>query len=295
MIVVTGGSGFIGTHVCSQLADAGHAVRIIDIAPPPFGGKAEFVRASVLDPIRLQKLFAGADAVIHLAALIDVQSSMKDPFSDFEVNALGTINVLETARRAGVEKVAYASSAAVYGNPSPMPVSEETPTCPLSPYGISKLTAERYVLFYNSLYGMQNNALRLFNVYGKGQVANNPYSGVITKFATAIASGKQPVIFGDGNQTRDFVHADDVAHAFILSLDSRGSNSPMNIASGSEISILSLAGKMFSLSGRAPDIKFMPAREGEIARSCADISLARRELGYKPAVSMDNGLREILA
>lgn len=295
MIVVTGGSGFIGTHVCSQLSDAGHSARIIDIAPPPFGGRAEFVRASVLDPIRLAKLFAGADAVIHLAALIDVQSSMADPFPDFEVNALGTINVLEAARRAGVEKVAYASSAAVYGDPSLMPVSEETPARPLSPYGASKLTAERYVLLYNSLYGMQNNALRLFNVYGKGQAANNPYSGVITKFATAIASGRQPIIFGDGNQTRDFVHADDVAHAFLLSLDSRGCDSPMNIGSGMEISVLALAGKMFSIAGKAPDIKFMPKRAGEIERSCADIALARRELGYKPSVSMDNGLGEILA
>ena len=295
MIVVTGGSGFIGTHVCSALADEGHQVRIIDIAPPPFGGKAEFVRASVLDELRLAKLFAGADAVIHLAALIDVQTSLSDPFSDFQVNAQGTLNVLEAARRAGIKKVSYASSAAVYGDPSSMPVSESTAVNPLSPYGLSKLTGERYVLLYNSLYGMENNALRLFNVYGKGQPPHSPYSGVITKFANAIAAGRQPVIFGEGNQTRDFVHADDVAHAFSLSLGSRGCNSPINIGSGTEMSILSLAGKMFSLSGKAPDITFMPERAGEIRRSCADISLARRELGFKTSVSMDNGLKELLS
>lgn len=295
MIVVTGGSGFIGTHLCSLLSDEGHKATIIDIAPPPFGGKAEFIRASVLDALRLQKLFSGAEAVVHLAALIDVQSSLSDPFSDFQVNALGTINVLEAARRAGVKKVAYASSAAVYGEPSEVPVPESHATAPLSPYGLSKLTAERYVLLYNSLYGMENTALRLFNVYGGGQSPHNPYSGVISKFASAIAEGRQPVIYGDGLQTRDFVHADDVARAFALAIGSRGSSVPMNVGSGSETSILSLAGKMFSLAGKAPDIKFMPGRKGEIMRSCADISLARKNLGFRPAVSMENGLKELLS
>lgn len=295
MIVVTGGSGFIGTHVCSALADEGHKVRIIDIAPPPFGGKAEFVRASVLDPIRLTKLFAGAEAVIHLAALIDVQASIADPFSDFQINAEGTVCVLEAARRAGVKKVTYASSAAVYGNPTSMPVEESTPANPLSPYGASKLTGERYTLLYNSLYGMENNALRLFNVYGKGQSPHNPYSGVITKFAEAISSGKQPVIFGDGRQTRDFVHADDVASAFALTLKTRGCGSPINIASGKETTILELLEKMCALSGKAADPEFKEARAGDILRSCADISLARQKLGYKPSVSMDNGLKELLS
>jgi len=294
MIVVTGGSGFIGTHLCSLLSDEGHKIRIIDIAPPPLGGKAEFVRASVLDPIRLQKLFSGAEAVIHLAALIDVSASVTDPFPDFSVNLEGTMNVLEAARRAKVDKVKFASSAAVYGNTKDVPVSEDCTVQPLSPYGLSKLSAERYVLLYNSLYGMENHALRLFNVYGKGQQPHNPYSGVITKFAQAIATDAQPVIYGDGEQTRDFVHADDVANAFSLSLKSRGCDSPINVASGREIKILDLLEKMCSLSGKTPNPKFLSARKGEIARSCADISLARSMLGYKPCVSMENGLKEIL-
>ncbi len=295
MIVVTGGSGFIGSHICNLLADEGQTVRIVDIAPPPLGVKAEFVRASVLDPVRLQKLFSGADAIVHLAALIDVSASVSDPFSDFSVNLEGTINVLEAARRAKVGKVAFASSAAVYGNPQDMPVSEECPARPLSPYGLSKLSAESYVLLYNSLYGMQNNALRLFNVYGKGQSPYNPYSGVITKFATAISVGKQPIIYGDGSQTRDFVHADDVANAFSLSLKTRGCDSPINIASGKETTILGLLETMCKLCGKEADPQFKDERKGEIMRSCADITLARRELGYRPEVSMENGLKEILA
>ncbi len=296
MIVVTGGSGFIGMHVCSLLSEEGKKARIIDIVPPMLGaGKAEFVRASVLDVIRLQKLFAGAEAVIHLAALVDVNASVADPYSDFQVNAQGTLNVLEAARRAGIKKVAYASSAAVYGEPLSVPVTESHPAAPLSPYGLSKLTAERYVLLYNRLYGMENTALRLFNVYGRGQSAHSPYSGVISKFAEAISSGKQPLIYGDGEQTRDFVHADDVAAAFAASLDGSGCDSPINVGSGKEVAILDLLEKMCSLCGKTPDPKFLSARRGDIKRSVANISLAKRTLGYSPQIPLEQGLKEIIS
>lgn len=295
MIIVTGGSGFIGSHICNLLSSQGRQVRIIDIAPPPMGTKAEFVRASVLDTVRLQKLFEGAEAVAHLAALIDVQSSIADPFSDFQVNAQGTINVLEAAKRAGVPKVAFASSAAVYGNTEEIPVTEGHKTEPLSPYGASKLASERFVLLYNRLYGMKNTALRMFNVYGSGQNPISPYSGVITKFADAIAEGKQPVIYGDGEQTRDFVHVGDVANAFSLALDSDGCASPLNIGSGKETAILDLLEKMCSLSGKTPNPKFLSERKGEIKRSCADISLAKRSIGYYPKVELEQGLKELLA
>ncbi|VVC02170.1 L-arabinose 1-dehydrogenase (NAD(P)(+)) [uncultured archaeon] len=293
MIIVTGGSGFIGSHLCSVLSEKGD-VRIVDVNAPPMGVGAEFVQASVLDAARLARLMKGADAVVHLAALVDVSASVANPFPDFEVNALGTLNVLEAARKAGVKKVAYASSAAVYGNPVSLPIDEAHPVAPLSPYGLSKLTAERYVLLYNELYGMQNTALRLFNVYGSGQNAGSPYSGVITKFCNAIADGRQPVIYGDGEQTRDFVHVDDVAHAFCLALDSRGSNSPINIASGKEISVLDLLEKMCSLAGKSPNPKFLSERPGEIKRSVAGISLARKRLGYYPKMELDQGLTELV-
>ncbi len=295
MIVVTGGSGFVGAYVCNHLAEQGHSVRIIDIAPPPFGVKAEFVRASVLDVARLARLVPGAEAIIHLAALVDVNASVEDPFSDFQVNVQGTLNVLEAAKSAGIEKVSYASSAAVYGEPVQIPISEDHPTEPSSPYGLSKLCAERYVLLYNKLYGMKNNALRLFNVYGKGQSAGSPYSGVITKFTDAISSNRQPIIFGDGSQTRDFVHAKDVANAFSLSLQRGGFDFPLNIGAGMEISVLSLLEKMSAISSKEANPKFMPQRKGEIKRSIPDISLAGQKLGYYPKIEFEEGLREILS
>jgi len=294
MIVITGGSGFIGTHLCERLLDDGHDVRIVDIVPPKSGTKAEFVRASVLDAARLTKLLQGADGVVHLAALIDVATSVADPFSDFSVNAAGTINVLEAARHAGVRKVAFSSSAAVYGEPERLPVDEEHPTAPLSPYGAAKLAAERYVLLYNSLYGMENTALRLFNVYGEGQNAGSPYSGVITKFANAITEGSQPIIFGDGEQTRDFVHVDDVCESFVRAIDGQGCPLPLNIASGVETSVRELLETMCGICGADFSPTYMPGRMGEIARSVADIKLARRKIGYAPRMALSQGLRELL-
>jgi len=294
MIVVTGGSGFIGTHLCGRLLDDGYDVRIVDIAPPKGGTKAEFVRASVLDAARLTKMLEGAEGVVHLAALVDVATSVEDPFSDFSVNAEGTINVLEAARHAGVKKVAFASSAAVYGEPERLPVDEEHPTMPLSPYGAAKLAAERYVLLYNSLYGMENTSLRLFNVFGEGQNATSPYSGVITKFANAMAEGSAPIIFGDGEQTRDFVHVDDVCEAFVRSIEGQGCPLPLNIASGVETSVRELLETMCGICGADFSPTYMPERKGEIARSVADIKLARRKIGYAPRMALSQGLRELL-
>ena len=294
MIVVTGGSGFIGTHLCERLIDDGHKVRIIDIAPPKMGLNAEFVRASVLDAARLAKLLSGAEGVVHLAALIDVAASVSDPYADFSVNAAGTMNVLEAARHAGVKKLAFASSAAVYGDPPRMPVQETAPCFPLSPYGAAKMAAEGYVLLYNSLFGMENTALRLFNVYGEGQGASNPYSGVITKFADAIAEGRRPIIYGDGEQTRDFVHVDDVCDAFVRAVEGQGCSSALNIASGKETSVRCLLETMCGISGADFCPTYLPERNGEIARSVADISLAKKIIGYSPKMALTQGLREIL-
>ena len=294
MIVVTGGSGFIGTHLCGRLLDDGYDVRIVDIVPPKSGVKAEFVRASVLDAARLAKMLEGAEGVVHLAALDDVYTSVSDPFSDFSVNATGTINVLEAARHAGVKKVAFASSASVYGEPERLPVDEEHPTAPISPFGAAKLAAERYVLLYNSLYGMENTALRLFNVYGEGQDAGSPYSGVIAAFAAAITEGRQPIIFGDGEQTRDFVHVDDVCDAFARAIDGQGCATPLNIASGVETSVSELLGIMCGICGAEFSPTYMPERKGDIMRSVAEIRLARKKIGYAPRLALSQGLREIL-
>jgi UDP-glucose 4-epimerase len=294
VIVVTGGSGFIGMHLCERLIEDGYDVRIVDIVPPKASVKAEFVRASVLDSARLTKILEGAEEVAHLASLSDVATSALDPFSDFSANAGGTMNVLEAARHAGVRKVAFASTAAVYGEPMMLPVDEEHPTAPISPYGAAKLAAEKYVLLYNSLYGMENTALRLFNYFGEGQDASSPYSGVVARFANAIAEGNQPIIYGDGEQTRDFVHVDDVCEAFVRALDGHGCSTPLNIASGVETSIRELLETMCGICGSDFSPTYMPERRGEILRSVADIRLARKKIGYSPRMALSQGLRDLL-
>ena len=281
MIIVTGGSGFIGTHLCRHLIEDGYNVKIIDIVPPRVKSKAKFVMMDVRDD-NLSKSIKGADAVIHLAALVDVATSIKDPLSDFSTNVGGTVSVLEAARKTGVKKVVFASSAAVYGEPVKFPIDETHPTNPLSPYGASKLSAEKYVLLYNSLYGMSNLALRLFNVYGKGQ--NPAYAGVMTKFRMALEKGEHPLIYGDGRQTRDFVHVDDVCRAFMLALKKK-SNIPINIASGKDISMNEL---LKIMSDVLPI--YLPSRKGDIEHSLADISLARSKLGYSPRVELSRGI-----
>jgi UDP-glucose 4-epimerase len=281
VIVVTGGSGFIGTHLCRHLIDAGHSVKIIDIVPPKV--RTTFAKIDVQDTDKVSKAIKGADAVVHLAALVDVATSIKDPYSDFSTNVGGTLSVLEAARKAGVHKVVYASSAAVYGEPVKLPISEDHPTVPLSPYGASKLAAERYVLLYNSLYGMENTALRLFNVYGEGQ--NPVYAGVMTQFRMALARGEHPFIYGDGRQTRDFVHVDDVCQAFMKALKTKGCEVPLNIASGAETS---MNGLLEMMSDVLPI--YLPNRPGDIECSVADIALAKKRIGFTPKISLSRGL-----
>jgi len=293
MIIITGGSGFIGSHLASFLVEKGYKVQIIDIVPPPLGINAEFIRASILDMQKLLRLFSNAQAIVHLAALVDVQASISDPYSDFQVNVQGTINVLEAAKKNNVKKVIFSSSAAVYGEPKEFPISEEHPTNPISPYGLSKLCSEKYVLLYNKLYGMENIALRFFNVYGKGQNTFSPYSGVITKFAEKLKEGKEPLIYGDGKQTRDFVHVKDVCQAIYLSLSAKA-DEPINIGSGKETSIIELLEKMCFILNTKPNPKFLSPKKGDIKRSFANIQKAKDLLGFSPKITLEEGLKEIL-
>ncbi|MCX8197378.1 MAG: NAD-dependent epimerase/dehydratase family protein [Candidatus Micrarchaeota archaeon] len=287
MIVITGGSGFIGSALSEFLRKKGHRIRVIDLVAPK-QKEVEYSCCSVLDFEATAKALKDAQAVVHLAALIDVRSSISNPLQDFQVNALGTLNVLEAARKNDIQKVIFASSAAVYGNPVQIPISESHQTAPISPYGASKLAAEGYVNLYSRLYGMKNCTLRLFNVYGRGQ-GSNPYAGVIAKFAKAINEGRPPTIYGDGKQSRDFIHIEDVCNAFFLALKSDGCP-PINIGTGKETTLLQLLEIMQKITKKKIEPVFAPAQEGEIKRSVADCRLAKEKIGFIPKISIQEGI-----
>lgn len=252
----------------------------------------EILRVDVRSYKSLLKAFKGAESVIHLAALISVEESASKPMLYNEVNTVGTLNVLKASLEAGVERVVYASSAAVYGEPKSLPVREDHPTKPLSVYGASKLAGESYCTAFHSTYGVETLVLRYFNVYGPGQ--NVEYAGVIQKFIDRVSVGKPPIIFGDGSQTRDFIHVLDVARANVNAVRSKVKHGIFNIASGREISIRELADLISEISGRKVEPSYTEPRPGDIKRSWADISKAAEVLGFKPEISLEKGLHLML-
>lgn len=252
----------------------------------------EILRVDVRSYKSLLKAFKGAESVIHLAALISVEESASKPMLYNEVNTVGTLNVLKASLEAGVERVVYASSAAVYGEPRSLPVREDHPTKPLSVYGASKLAGESYCTAFHSTYGVETLVLRYFNVYGPGQ--NVEYAGVIQKFIDRVSVGKPPIIFGDGSQTRDFIHVLDVARANVNAVRSKVKHGIFNIASGREISIRELADLISEISGRKVEPSYTEPRPGDIKRSWADISKAAEVLGFKPEISLEKGLHLML-
>lgn len=290
LALITGGSGFIGTHLANLLLGKGYSVRVFDLKKPKAKG-AEFVRGNVRDLGSLTKAMKGCGLVFHLAAQISVARSVEEPSLDLSVNGGGTLNALEAARKSGVEKLVYASSAAVYGVPEKLPIDEGHPAKPISPYGASKLTGEKYALLYSELYGLGALAVRLFNAYGEGQDPKSQYSGVISKFMHALSKGEAPVIFGDGKQTRDFVNVGDVARAFLLGAERKASGEAVNIGSGKETSINGLADICIRLSGKRLRPLYKEERKGDIKRSLADISRAGDLLGWKPEIGLEDGLR----
>ncbi len=292
MILITGASGFIAGHVIERLC-LKEKIRAVDLREKKFASKnVEFAKADVRDLGGMEKASAGCEGVIHLAAQIDVGKSVSDPIFDFGVNALGTLNCLMAAKKNNAGRFIYSSSAAVYGHPKRVPVSEEDEPSPISPYGSSKLAGERHVIDYARVHGLGAVALRIFNVYGKGQ-GNNEYSGVITKFKERIGEGKPPVIYGDGKQVRDFVHVTDVADAICKAYYSSASGEAVNIGSGKGASILELADSMIRLSGKNLKPEFMPEREGDIKESVADVKKAERILSWKAKVRLEDGLKGI--
>src|SRR3989338_1993156 len=296
MIAITGGSGFIGAHLCEAIAkQTGSKPINIDINEPTSTRHCIYKKADVKNPPEMLAATVGVQTLFHLAAQISVQKSIENPAEDFETNAQGTLNALEACRKNNVRTFVYASSAAIYGTPKYSPIDEAHPTEPLSPYGFSKLAGELMCSRYASLYGIKTVRLRFFNVYGKGQSPSSPYSGVITKFATRIKSSEPPIIFGSGAQTRAFVHASDAGAACIFAAESKNtSGNAYNIGTGKETSILSLANVMIKISGKNISVQHKSALEGEIEKSVADVSVAKKDFGFSPRITLEEGLKGLL-
>lgn len=306
LVVVTGGAGFIGSHTVDALLARGHQVAVVDnfstgrrdnLSSAAGHPSLDIVEADVVDglwgPLADTVRRRGAvTRIIHLAAQTSVVASIQNPLHDLRVNYMGTNRLMEYARHEGVEKVVFASSAAVYGDVADVPVSEEAPTSPLSPYGVNKLSSELLLRYYASVHGVATQPLRFFNVYGPRQDPRNPYTGVISIFFERALRGQDLTIFGDGHQTRDFVYVGDVARTLVEAcLRPGGQGEPCNLGTGCETSVNELARHILLAAQSSSAIHHADARPGEILRSCADIQAARAALDYEPTVSLAEGLR----
>ncbi len=293
--MVTGGCGFIGSHLVEALWKGNEVIVIDDLSSGDLknieGCAVEIHRRSIIEPI--DDLFSEVDFVFHTAANVSVAASLADPCHDARVNIEGLLNVLETARRRGVGRLIFSSSAAVYGPTRFTPITEEHPTQPLSPYGLSKLTGEDYLRLYHSLYGLEAVGLRYFNVYGPRQRADNPYSGVISIFAHNVLEGHPSTIHGDGLQTRDFVYVKDVVRANLLAATGGKEivGRVFNVGTGRATSIKDLA---LLLGVPAEAMVYGPPRPGDIRESVADPRLSETFLGFQAAVSLEEGLDSYL-
>ena len=303
-ILVTGGAGFIGSHLVDRLIKEGYEVVVLDNF---FSGNIEnikhhlesrmfyLVKGDIRNSDKVKEAVKNVDAVFHLAAIVSVPLSIENPLLVNDVNVRGTLNLLEASLKADVKRFIYASSCAVYGEVDRLAINERCPSNPISPYAVSKLAAEHYCKVFYENYGLDTLRLRYFNVYGPRQ-AKNSYSGVITRFINLLKQGKPLTIHGDGEQTRDFVHVRDVVDANMLALNCQhGFGEMINVGTGKPTTVNQLAKVLLELSGRS-DLKRMhlAPRKGDIRSSCADISKAQKALGYESKVTLKEGLRMML-
>jgi UDP-glucose 4-epimerase len=301
--LVTGGAGFIGSHLVEGLLDAGWRVRVLDDFSTGNAANlahvaqcVQLIRGSVTDPAALSAATAGCDVVFHLAALPSVAKSVEDPSLVHDVTATGTLHVLDAARRQGVRRLVYAASSSAYGDQPGAERVETDALLPLSPYAASKLAGEHYCQAFTATYGLQTVRLRFFNVFGPRQDAKNPYSGVIALFIGAMSAGRTPTIFGDGQQARDFVYVANVVQALIRAADAPAASGKVyNIGNGQSTTVLELVRELNALLGKDIRPNFAPPRAGDVRLSQADIRQARAELGYEPQVAFGEGLARTLA
>jgi UDP-glucose 4-epimerase len=297
--LVTGGAGFIGSNVARLLLEEGFGVVILDNFASGYRsnvdelGEAEVVEGDVRDSAAVAKAIRAADAVFHLAASVGNVRSIEHPIDDSEINVLGTLKVLEAARAEGVGKVVYSSSAGIFGELKSLPIREDHPVEPDSPYGASKLAGEKLCLAYAKLYDLEAVALRYFNVYGANQ-RYDAYGNVIPVFAHRLLRGDSITVYDDGEQTRDFVNVKDVAEANLRAARAAGVSGAFNIASATQITINRLVELMKEASGLDAPIEYAPPRPGDVRDSLADIGAARASLGYEPRVGLEEGLAEYM-
>jgi nucleoside-diphosphate-sugar epimerase len=297
--LVTGGAGFIGSHLAEALIGKGETVRIADSFITGhrrnlavLGNRAELVEGDLADPAIAARAVAGMDYVLHQAAIPSVPRSVQDPATSNRANVDATLQVLLAARDASVRRVVYAASSSAYGDTPTLPKREDMPTHPLSPYALQKLVGEQYMQLFTSLYGLETVSIRYFNVFGPRQDPSSPYSGVIALFVTALLAGKAPTITGDGGQTRDFTYIANVVDGVLRAATApQAAGEVINVATGQQISIAELARTLGAIIGVAAPPVRVETRPGDVRHSLADISKAKALLGYEPIVGLEEGLR----
>jgi nucleoside-diphosphate-sugar epimerase len=298
--LVTGGAGFIGSHLVGRLAREGWRVRVLDDLSTGFrhnlshvADSIELMTEDVRDAAACREACKGVDSVFHLAAIASVAGSVADPASSHDVTLTGTLNLLMAARDAGVRRFVFSSSAAVYGNAETVPTTEDQPIDPQSPYATAKAAGELYCRNFWGLFELETVILRYFNVFGPRQSANSGYAAVIPCFVKAALTGKQPVIYGDGLQTRDFVHVSNVVDANIRAAQAAGvGGQTFNIGGGEQVTLRVLLCELEQITGMDLTPEFLPGRAGEVRHSRADIGRAMAGLGYQPSVTLREGLQE---
>jgi UDP-glucose 4-epimerase len=298
-ILVTGGAGFIGSHVCDAFLDTGDEVYAIDdLSQGRIGRLAESVqlyKETVLNASQLSALVAEIEPelICHLAAQVDVRVSVASPGKDADVNVVGTINVLEAARVVGARVLLSSTGGAIYGEDAPVPSSESVLPTPGSPYGVAKYCAEQYVNLYNRLFGTEHAILRFANVYGPRQGSSGE-AGVASVFCANGIQGRPLTIYGDGKQTRDYIYVDDCVAAFRAAAD-YGKAGIWNVGTGVEVTVLDLAAMVVQLTGRRSQLVFAPARVGELSRSALTWERAAQDLGWRPATSLADGVQTVVS
>jgi nucleoside-diphosphate-sugar epimerase len=297
--LVTGGAGFIGSNTVDELVRRGHSVVVLDDLSSSkednlaeSRNKISFIKGSITDLEVVRKAVHEAECVLHLAARTSVPRSVKDPIETNRINVDGTLNILVAARDAKVKRFVFAASSSAYGETPTLPKVETMQPEPISPYGVAKYVGELYAQMFGRVYGLENVSLRYFNIFGPRQDPGSPYSGVLAKFCTAFLEETQPVIFGDGEQTRDFTYVENAVQANLLACEAPNvSGKVFNVGTGGRFSLNQTVELLRKISGKPLETKYDVPRDGDIRDSQADISQAREYLGYKPQVDFEEGLR----